>query len=71
MRALYRIFVWLGGLVVALWPFWIWLAAYKLLAPNGFRPKLLVVGLGTWVLGGLQLLMLAVWFAVCLIFTED
>lgn len=54
----------LVSLVVAAIPLWIWLAAHNMLEPNGFWQEIVVLGLGVWILGGLQIIFvffLLVW----------
>ena len=52
-------FVWsLVALVFALVPFWLWLLAYNILSPGDFWQKLVVYGLGLYLLGGVQIILL-------------
>lgn len=41
--------------IIALIPAEIWFGIYKLVEPDGFWQKLVIVGIGFWVLGLLQL----------------
>ena len=53
----------LVSLLVAGIPAWIWLLAHTLLEPDGFWQEIVVLGLGVWVLGGLQIIFLIVLLA--------
>ncbi len=48
-------------LLLALTPFWLYLTAQHLLDPQGFWQRLLVVGVGVYFLGGLQIIFLILW----------
>ena len=64
MDTLIKIGVSLISVVVAGIPTWIWLLARTLLEPEGFWQEVVVLGLGVWVLGGLQIfaLIFLVWW---------
>ncbi len=49
-------------------PFWFWLGMYLFIAPDSALVRLLVVGLGVWFLGIIQLICLCV--LVFLIFPD-
>jgi hypothetical protein len=54
-------FIWkLLILAVCLWPAWLWLALRAMLNPEGFWQKLVMVGLGLWFLGIIQIVFLVI-----------
>jgi len=48
-------------LIACLSPTWIWLAATYIFSPIGFWQNFVMLGLGVYVLGGLQILLLVGW----------
>jgi len=46
--------------MLCLIPFWIWLAMYLLIAPDSAVARVLVVGLGLWFFGVIQLVGLGI-----------
>ncbi len=69
MDTLIKIGISLISVVVAGVPTWIWLLARTLLEPEGFWQEVVVLGLGVWVLGGLQILALIflIWWLVAVV----
>lgn len=64
METALKVFLSLLGFVVAGIPAYVWLIARHLLEPDGFWQELVTLGLGVWVLGGLQFMcifMLIAW----------
>lgn len=53
-----------GLLVVALIPTWIFLFVYHLTGPSTVMEKVAVIGLGVWIAGSFQVLLLIVWIFV-------
>ncbi len=49
-----------GGLI-ALLPTWVYLLIQHIANPQGFWQHLVMVGLGLWVLGGIQFVLLLLW----------
>ncbi len=60
MNTLGKILWSLVVLVVGLVPVWIYLIVRLLLTPNGFWQELVLVGLGVWVLGSIQVILFIV-----------
>ena len=58
---MFKTFLGLIALVLALIPTWLWLFAYKLFSPEGFWQNLVLFGVGVWLLGGLQIFLLIFW----------
>lgn len=52
------------SLAVALLPFWIFLAVKHSFAPEGFWQNLVLAGLGLWLGGALQIILLLVFLFV-------
>lgn len=61
----------LGSLAVALIPFWIWFACYKLLEPVDFWQRVVVFGFGAYFLGGLQIFLIIAWISFLFVIWED
>lgn len=60
------------SLVVALLPFWIFLAVKHFFTPEGFWQNLALAGLGLWIGGGIQILLLLIFlFVLYLIWNWD
>ncbi len=64
METLVKLLYSLAALAIALTPTWVYLLARLALDPHGFWQKLVVLGLGVWFLGSLQLVLLVVFFVV-------
>ncbi len=47
-------------------PFWLYLVVRWLLEPDGFLAEFLVLGLGVYVLGGIQFFLIILWFVFLL-----
>ncbi len=60
-----------AGIAVAGIPTWFYLAASSMLSPEGFWQKLVVFGLGLYVLGGIQLILVIVLIAWLLAVWSD
>jgi hypothetical protein len=71
VTSLVRLGISLVATAILLFPFWIWLGARALLAPEGFWQNLLVFGIGVWALGGLQILCLIGLIAVFVAIWSD
>ncbi len=56
-----------AAVAVCLWPIWVWWAAYAIIGPESDVARVLVVGLGLWFLGGMQIIFIIV-LIVCLVF---
>lgn len=54
------------SLAVALTPLWLFTAAKFLLAPQGFWQNFLLLGIGFYFLGALQLFLMILWLAFML-----
>ena len=50
--------------LVSLIPFWLYLGARDLLNPQSFLAEFFVFGVGVWLLGGMQLVMIIVGLVV-------
>lgn len=50
--------------VVCYIPLWIFLLFRLLLQPEGFWQKLVLFGMGFWILGGIQLILIIIWAIV-------
>jgi hypothetical protein len=61
MKTLRNIFLSLLATGIAGIPTLLYLTANTLLAPEGFWQNLLLAGVGLWFLGGIQLLLIALW----------
>lgn len=48
--------------VASLIPFWLYLGARNLINPEGFLAEFFVFGVGVWLLGGMQIVLLIVGF---------
>ena len=46
-------------------PFDLWLLAYRLLSPDGFIQKAIVLGFGIWIFGFIQLMCVIAFFVAC------
>lgn len=64
MKTLVKLGISLIALVLALIPFWIYLASRHLFAPKGFWQNLVLAGLGLWLGGGIQIVFLITLIAV-------
>ncbi len=62
MDALIKSLFTLAALALCLIPTWIYLLARLVLDPHGFWQKLVVLGLGVWFLGGLQIILIVLFF---------
>jgi len=51
-------------LVVTLIPTWLFLLIRYFTDPNGFWQNLVLVGLGMWFLGGIQIILMFFWVGV-------
>ena len=51
-------------LVVTLIPTWLFLLIRHFTDPNGFWQNLVLVGLGMWFLGGIQIILMFFWVGV-------
>ena len=60
-EALIKIVLTVVSLAIALTPCWLYLAAKFLLAPEGFWQNLLLLGVGTYFLGFIQLILIILW----------
>lgn len=58
MNTLIQIALSIAGIVIAFIPTGLYLLARYLLAPEGFWQNLLLLGVGAWLLGGLQIMLL-------------
>lgn len=58
METLVKLLISFVSVLVAGIPTWVWLLTRTLLEPDGFWQELVVIGLGVWVLGGLQIFFL-------------
>lgn len=66
-----KMFLSLCATAVLLIPFWIWLSAWLMTAPEGFWQKAFIVGIGAWFLGGLQFLFLGVLIGVLVLIWDS
>lgn len=60
----FKLFLTVAGIALAGIPVWLYLTASSLLNPEGFWQKLVVMGVGLYVLGGIQFFLgiaLLVW----------
>lgn len=64
MNTILKTGVFLGTLIIALSPLWIWLAVYNFLGPTGFWEKFILLGLGVWFGGFIQLMCLVGWIVI-------
>jgi len=53
-----------SSLILALTPTWIWLLAGSLLSPQGFWQRVFLAGIGIWILGGVQLILVIMWLGL-------
>ncbi|KPJ85444.1 hypothetical protein AMJ57_03060 [Parcubacteria bacterium SG8_24] len=58
MQKLSLIGISLLATLIALIPTWLYILARLLLEPDGFWQEVVVLGLGVWVLGGIQIMLL-------------
>ena len=59
----------LGGLallLVALCPTWIFFLLKYFLNPQGFWQNFVLLGVGFWILGGFQVILLVAWIGLCI-----
>ncbi len=61
----------LVGTVIALIPTWIFLLMRHFLSPVGFWQNLVTVGLGYYLLGGIQLILLIILVVFIVMLVED
>lgn len=57
-----KIFFTLASLFVTLIPTLIYVSVRFLLEPEGFWQNFILLGIGVWILGGMQVLLLILWF---------
>ncbi len=50
----------IGAVIIALIPFWFYLLMRFALSPTGFWQNFFLLGLGIWLLGGIQILFLII-----------
>ncbi|MBI4992323.1 MAG: hypothetical protein HZB99_03825 [Candidatus Harrisonbacteria bacterium] len=60
-ETLLKIVVTVFSLAIALTPCWLYLAVKFLLAPEGFWQNLLLLGVGAYFLGFIQLMLIIFW----------
>ena len=53
-----RSLIQIGAIIVALIPLWVYLGVRAFLSPDGFWQELIVLGLGAWVLGIVQVILI-------------
>ncbi len=71
MEALVRSLLTLAAVAVALIPTWIYLLARLVLDPRGFWQQLVLLGVGVWFLGAVQLILLFILlFAIAAIWSK-
>lgn len=58
---------WLITIIVSLFcgtPIWLYLLTRQLLDPHGFFAEFLLLGLGVWALGALQIFLFFIWLVI-------
>jgi hypothetical protein len=64
---------WISSIAIflCLIPTWIWLVAWYVTTPDGFWQKMLLVGIGLWLLGAIQFFLIIALAAALLLIWFD